>query len=54
MDRKSIPLIVIVVMILLLATRLINRAFPPIPVPVSTNQVVTATKTKLHPAPMRR
>jgi YidC/Oxa1 family membrane protein insertase len=43
MDRKSIPLIIVVVLFLLIATKLVNRAFPPIAVPVSTNQVASVT-----------
>ncbi len=43
MDRKSIPLVVAVVLFLLIATKLINKAFPPITVPVSTNQVASVT-----------
>ena len=43
MDRKSIPLVIIVMLLLLVATKLINHAFPPVPVPVSTNQLATAT-----------
>jgi YidC/Oxa1 family membrane protein insertase len=43
MDRKSIPLVAIIVLLLFVGMRLVNRAFPPIVVPVATNQVATAT-----------
>ena len=43
MDRKSIPLIALVVLLLLTSTRIINRLFPPVTVPVSTAQVPSAT-----------
>ena len=37
MDRKTIPIILLCVLLLLLSTKLINHYFPPIPVPVTTN-----------------
>jgi YidC/Oxa1 family membrane protein insertase len=43
MDRKSIPLILAVIAALFLGTKLINHAFPPVPAPVSTNQIAPAT-----------
>src|SRR5579871_4178635 len=45
MDRKSILLIVVCVLALLMWPVLVNKLYPPIPVPVSTNQVATATNT---------
>ncbi len=45
MDRKSILLIVACVAALFLWPLLINKIYPPIPVPVSTNQVAVATNT---------
>jgi YidC/Oxa1 family membrane protein insertase len=45
MDRKSIPLLIGVVLLLLIGMKLINHAFPPVPVPVSTNEVATAAGT---------
>ncbi len=43
MDRKSIPLVVAVILLLFVGTKLINHAFPPVPVPASTNQIASAT-----------
>ncbi|HXC98471.1 MAG TPA: membrane protein insertase YidC [Verrucomicrobiae bacterium] len=43
MDRKSIPLVAIVVLLLLTAPKIINRVFPPTVVPVSTTQVAAGT-----------
>src|SRR5262245_59137206 len=45
MDRKSILLIVACVLALLMWPVLVNKIYPPIPVPVSTNQVASATNT---------
>jgi len=43
MDRKSIAILVVCGLLLFCMNLLVNRKYPPIPVPVSTNQTLTAT-----------
>lgn len=43
MDRKSIPIILVIFALMLLLPKLVNKWLPPVPVPVSTNEVVSAT-----------
>lgn len=47
MDRKTISVLLLCVAALVLMPIISNKLFPPIPVPVSTNQVATATNTLL-------
>src|ERR1700676_5213201 len=43
MDRKSIAILVVCGLLLFCMNLLVNRKYPPIPVPVSTNQITSAT-----------
>jgi YidC/Oxa1 family membrane protein insertase len=43
MDRKSIPAVIIVVLLTWVGMKLVDHAFPPRQVPVSTNEVVSLT-----------
>jgi len=43
MDRKSITILVVCIALLVCMNMLVNRKYPPIPVPVSTNQTLNAT-----------
>ena len=43
MDRKSFLIIIICFVLLFLSNRIINKLYPPIPIPVSTNQVAVVT-----------
>lgn len=45
MDRKSIIILVLCAGLFVLWLKIVNKMYPPIPVTISTNQVITATNT---------
>src|SRR5690349_5867996 len=50
MDRKTIPIVIACFVLLILWSQLVNKIYPPIPKPVATNVVATASATATNVA----